>query len=220
MSVARSSLLPSTMAAGASPLIDAARHDGRRPVDGGCGFRATVHRDNRGDLGNRGAEAENLLDHLRPVGRDHFRARVADDVRSFLDAAGRVERHDDRAEPEHCLIDDDPFGAIVREDGDAIAGAHAEAQQSGAQLSGGLGNVGPRMVGPDFVALVLQERARTVLLGLRLEVLRKGRHAIRHKEPRPPLPRLVVAQSFVAANRATASDFRWRGPAIPRLRSA
>ena len=147
-----------------------------------------MHRDDRGDVGNRGAQAENFLDHLGTVGRDDFRARVADDVRGLLESAGRVERHDNRAQPEHGLIDDDPFGAIVGEDGDAIAGAHAEAEQTGAQLSGGLGNLGPRVVRPDFVALVLQERARAVLLGLRLEVLGKGRHAIRHKEPRPPLP--------------------------------
>src|SRR3984957_19022260 len=169
-----------------------------------------MHRDNCGDLGNRGAKAENFLDHLGTVRRDHFRARVADDVSSLFESAGCVERYDDRAETEYSLIDDDPFGAIVREDGDAIAGAHAEAEQTGAQLSGGLSNVAPRVVGPDFIAFVLQERARTILLGLRLEVLRKGRHAIRHKNPRPPLPRLVVAERFVAANRAPRSDCRIR----------
>ena len=64
-------------------------------------------------------------------------------MRGLLESAGGVERHDDRAEPEHGLIDDDPLGAIVREDRDAIAGAHAEAEQTGAQLAGGLGNFGP-----------------------------------------------------------------------------
>src|SRR5580704_19464284 len=147
-----------------------------------------MHRDYRSDLGNRGAEAENFLDHLGTVGRDDLRARVADDVRGLFESAGRVERYDDRAETEDGLIDDNPFGAIVGEDGDAIARAHAEAKQAGAQLSGSLRNLGPRTVRPDLIAFVLQERARTVLLGLRLEVLRKGRHAIRHKEPRPPRP--------------------------------
>ena len=148
-----------------------------------------MHRDHRGHVGNRRAKSENFLDHLGTVGRHDFRAGVADDVRRLLESAGGVERHDDRAEPQRGLIDDDPFGAIVREDGDAIAGADAEAEQTGAQLAGSLGNFGPRMVGPDFVALVLEERARAELLCLRLEGLRQGCHAIRHNGPRPPLPR-------------------------------
>ena len=53
---------------------------------------------------------------------------------------------------------------------------------TGAKLAGGVGDFGPRVVRPDFVALVLQECARAVLLCLRLEDLGKGRHAIRHKK--------------------------------------
>ena len=176
-----------------------------------------MHRDNCADVGNRGAQSQNFLDHLGTVGRNHFSSRVADDVGGLLGSAGGVERYDDRAEPEHGLIDDDPFGAIVGKDRDAIAGAHAQLQQTRAQLAGGLGNLGPRMVRPDLVALLFQERARAILLRIRLEVLGKRRHTIRHNRPGPPLPQLaLLAQRFVAANRATSRHSDQAGKANGR----
>ena len=86
-------------------------------------------------------------------------------MRGLLESAGGIERHDDRAESQNRLIDDDPFGAIVGKDCDAIAGAHAQASRKPARSLPAASETSVHEWSVHtLVALLFQERARAILL--------------------------------------------------------
>ena len=83
----------------------------------------------RDDVPQRRTLAANRRDLRRLLGvrhEDRHRARIAQDVRDLIARQIRIDRHVGDAEHEASVVGDRPLGPILRENRDAIAGAHAE----------------------------------------------------------------------------------------------
>ncbi len=78
------------------------------------------------DAGQAGANGQQPRRLLFASHKHNFRSGVIDDVRDALGRLPEVDRHDHGAEAGDRKISYVPFGAVRREDGDAVAvaGAH------------------------------------------------------------------------------------------------
>src|SRR6266852_3344238 len=91
---------------------------------------ASVGDDDLFQIGKAGADGEKLLQLWRANNEDDFGAAMFQDVGGAVGRFVEVNRHGDGAEAVDCEVGGVPLGAVGGKKADAVAGLHAEFDES------------------------------------------------------------------------------------------